>query len=241
MPTLRTLLPALAAALPTALLLAGAGAAQAREQWTPEVANAWYAKQPWMAGANYLPRTAINELEMWQAETFDAQTIDEEFGWAEGLGFTTMRVFLHNLPWEQDKAGFLARIEQVLGLADKHHLRLMLVIFDSCWDPKPHLGTQRDPLPHTHNSGWVQAPGADIVGDPAVWDARLKDYVTGWLGSADSAHARVRSASFSDSSFLFGRSSLSKGGGPNLLSSSLNRSQSRMRRSSRKWLITPVT
>jgi hypothetical protein len=182
MPTHRTLSRALiATALSTALLLSG-GAAQAREQWTTEVANAWYAKQPWMAGANYLPRTAINELEMWQAESFDPKTIDEEFGWAEGLGFTTMRVFLHNLPWEQDKAGFIARIEQVLGLADKHHLRLMLVIFDSCWDPLPHLGKQREPLPHTHNSGWVQAPGAAIVGDPAVWDARLKDYVTGVIG-----------------------------------------------------------
>jgi hypothetical protein len=90
-----------------------------------------------MAGANYLPRSAINELERWQAETFDAATIDEEFGWAERLGFTTMRVFLHNLPRKQDAKGFLERIERVLGIAERHHLRLMLVLFDACWDPAP--------------------------------------------------------------------------------------------------------
>ncbi len=161
-----------------ALLTLHAQSAAARELWTSEQANSWYDAQPWMAGANYLPRSAINELEMWQAETFDPRTIDEEFGWAERLGFTTMRVFLHNLPWEQDAKGFLERIERVLAIAERHHLRLMLVLFDSCWDPDPRPGPQHAPVPHVHNSGWVQAPGAAVLKDPARQDA-LQGYVTG--------------------------------------------------------------
>jgi hypothetical protein len=169
---------------PLALLLFLASAItalDAREQWTQAEAAAWYARQPWMAGANYLPRSAINQLEMWQAETFDARMIDEEFGWAEGLGFNVMRVFLHDLLWQQDPQGFLARFEQVLAIADRHHLRIMPVFFDSCWQPAPRLGRQQDPRPFTHNSGWVQSPGAEVMKDPARV-AALKDYVVGVVG-----------------------------------------------------------
>jgi hypothetical protein len=161
-----------------ALLTLCATQAMARDLWTPEAATAWYAEQPWMVGSNYLPRSAINELEMWQAETFDPDTIDQEFGWAEHLGMTTMRVFLHNLVWQQDASGFTARIERVLALAGKHHLRLMLVLFDSCWDPEPTLGPQHAPTPHVHNSGWVQAPGAAVLKDPDRRE-QLKGYVVG--------------------------------------------------------------
>jgi hypothetical protein len=59
------------------------------DRWSEAKANEWYAKQPWLVGSNYIPASAINELEMWQAETFDTKTIDKELGWAEGLGMTS--------------------------------------------------------------------------------------------------------------------------------------------------------
>ena len=127
-------------------LLSVAGVCSAQTpRWTEAQANAWYAKQPWLVGSNYTPATAINELEMWQAETFDPQRIDLEFGWAESLGFNTMRVFLHDLLWQQDAAGFRKRIDTFLGIADKHHIKILFVLFDSCWDPHPQLGKQRAP------------------------------------------------------------------------------------------------
>ena len=134
-----------------------------------------------MVGSNFIPSTAINQLEMWQPETFDLPTLDHELGWAEGLGMNTMRVFLHNLLWQQDSQGFLHRMDQFLEVADKHHIRIMFVVFDSVWDPHPKLGKQRDPRPHVHNSGWVQAPGAELLKDESRWDAELKSYVTGVL------------------------------------------------------------
>ena len=151
-------------------------------RWSTEKANAWYAKQPWLVGSNYTPASAINELEMWQADTFDAAAIDKELGWAEGLGMTTMRVFLHDLPWQQDSAGFRARIDRFLDIASKHHIRPLLVLFDSCWDPLPKLGAQHAPTPGVHNSGWVQAPGAKGLSDPAQYP-RLKAYVIGVVGA----------------------------------------------------------
>src|SRR5438445_1420306 len=142
--------------------------------WSAKQANEWYAQQPWLVGSNFIPSTAINELEMWQADTFDLPTIDRELGWAETLGMNTMRVFLHNLLWQQDSAGFLHRMDQFLEVADKHHIRIMFVLLDSVWDPNPKLGRQRDPKPHVHNSGWVQAPGAAILKDESRWSRELK-------------------------------------------------------------------
>ena len=148
--------------------------------WTVEKAQAWYKKQPWLVGCNFSPSTAINQLEMWQADTFDLATIDRELGYAEKLGFTTVRVFLHDILWDTDREGFLKRIDQVLAAAEKHKIGVMLVLFDSVWDPFPKAGKQREPKPHVHNSGWVQSPGAEILKDSGKQD-KLKDYVVGLI------------------------------------------------------------
>jgi hypothetical protein len=147
-----------------------------RSKWTAEQANAWYSTKPWLVGCNFTPSTAINQLEMWQAETWDPTTIDRELGWAQDLGFTSVRVFLHHLVWQQDEHGFLKRMDQFLGLAHKHHIGVMFVFFDSCWDPHPKLGKQHEPRPHVHNSGWVQDPGVEMLSNPARHD-ELKPYV----------------------------------------------------------------
>jgi Cellulase (glycosyl hydrolase family 5) len=154
--------------------------AHARDRWTEEQANTWYAKQPWLVGSNYIPSTAINQLEMWQADTFDPKTIDRELGWAHDLGFTSIRVFLHDLLWNQDREGFLNRVDQFLAIADKHGIGVMIVPLDAVWDPQPKLGKQPAPKPHVHNSGWVQAPGADILKDPKRHD-ELKPYIQGLI------------------------------------------------------------
>ncbi len=171
------------------LLLLNAGllaqtppAAGAPGRWSEAQANEWYAKQPWLVGANYAPASAINQLEMWQADTFDPQQIDRELGWAAAIGMNTMRVFLHDLLWQQDAEGFRKRIDQYLGIADRHGIKTMLVLFDSVWDPNPQLGKQRAPKPGVHNSGWMQGPGAAALRDPKQ-HARLEAYVTGVVGA----------------------------------------------------------
>ncbi len=158
-----------------------AAAAFAQPRWSEKQANDWYAKQPWLVGANYNPANAINELEMWQKESFDPARIDLELGWAQGIGMNTMRVFLHDLPWQQDPTGYKQRIGQFLTIAAKHNIRPMFVLFDSCWDPAPKLGKQRAPKPGVHNSGWVQSPGAAALRDPKQ-QARLEAYVKGVIG-----------------------------------------------------------
>ena len=152
------------------------------QRWTEKTANEWYSRQPWLVGSNYTPAYAINELEMWQADTFDPKRIDLELGWAESIGLNTMRVFLHDLLWQQDANGFKERIETFLKIAEKHHIKPLFVLFDSCWDPNPRTGKQRDPRPGVHNSGWVQSPGAKVLQDSSEY-SRLEEYVKGVVGA----------------------------------------------------------
>lgn len=169
---------------PSLLILAFVFPAHAahQERWSAEKANEWYSQQPWLVGSNYITSNAVNELEMWQADTFDLPTIDRELGWAQGLGMNTMRVFLHNLAWQQDPKGFIHRMDEFLQVADKHHIRPLFVIFDSVWDPNPHIGKQPEPRPFVHNSRWVQSPGAAMLKDPSRWDKELKPYVKEVIG-----------------------------------------------------------
>ena len=161
-------------------LLAFAALGQAK--WSEQQARDWYAKQPWLLGSNYNPASAINQLEMWQADSFDPKRIDLELGWAEGLGMNTMRVFLHDLLWTQDADGFKRRLDQFLTIAAKHKIRPMFVLFDAVWDPDAKLGKQRAPKPGVHNSGWVQSPNRTTLQDPAQYP-RLEAYVKGVVGA----------------------------------------------------------
>jgi Cellulase (glycosyl hydrolase family 5) len=154
------------------------GSKQGREIWSQEKANRWYEQQGWLVGANFIPSTAINQLEMWQAASFDTATISRELGWARSLGMNTSRVFLHDLLYEQDSLGFYQRIDTFLRIASRHQIRPMFVLFDSCWDPFPQPGPQRAPKPHVHNSGWVQSPGQKALNDPSQYP-RLERYVKG--------------------------------------------------------------
>ncbi|MDA0793202.1 MAG: cellulase family glycosylhydrolase [Bacteroidetes bacterium] len=150
-------------------------------RWSEAKAWEWQKEQGWMAGTNFNPSTAINQLEFFQEATFDRETIDRELAWSAELGMKIHRVYLHNLLWDQDSLGFLSRVDEFLTLANKHNIKTMLVLLDDVWHPIPKLGTQPDPIPFVHNSGWVQAPGAAILGD-SLRHHELKNYVKGVMG-----------------------------------------------------------
>jgi hypothetical protein len=143
-------------------LIATAHTSQAQKErtiWSKEKANVWYAKLPWLVGADFLPSTAINQLEMWQAESFDSTTIDRELGYAESIGMNVMRVYLHHLAWQVDKIGFKKRMNTYLSIANKHGIKTIFVFFDDCWNDTYKSGKQPLPKPGIHNSGWVRDPG----------------------------------------------------------------------------------
>jgi hypothetical protein len=133
-----------------------------KNKWSQERAAAWYKQQPWLNGADFVPSTAINQLEMWQEDSFDPKTIDRELGYAQGIGMNVMRVYLHSLAYKQDPKGFKKRMDQYLDISSKRGIKTMFVFFDDVWGKEPKIGKQPEPKPGTHNSGWIQDPG-----DPA--------------------------------------------------------------------------
>ncbi|HVF93778.1 MAG TPA: cellulase family glycosylhydrolase [Sphingomonas sp.] len=151
------------------------------KRWPRAAAQAWFDALPWQVGCNFTPSYAINQLEMWQAETFDLAIIERELSLASSLGMNAVRVYLHDLLWVEDAERFLARIDRFLAAADRSGIRTMLVLFDSCWDPEPALGPQRAPREGVHNSGWVQSPGIPALVD-GDQHGRLRDYVEGVVG-----------------------------------------------------------
>ena len=172
---------ALLVAVAVNVLATPSSVGQGRARWTEQQANDWYAKQPWLVGANFVPSDAINQLEMFQAATFNPPLIDKELGMAASLGMNTMRVFLQDQLWQQDAAGFTQRLDTFLDIAARHHIRPLLVLFDSCWEANPQLGPQHPPIPGVHNSGWVQSPGKRELLDPA-YEPIFEDYVKGVVG-----------------------------------------------------------
>lgn len=164
----------------------GADAAPAAPRWSVERARAWWAEGPLPIGCNFIPSTAVNQLEMWQSATWDPDTIDRELGYARGLRFDTLRVYLHDLLWEQDRDGFLGRVGDFLDLASRHDQRVMLVLFDDVWNPEPRLGPQPEPWPGRHNSRWVESPGLpalEAYASDAALRARLESYVSGLISA----------------------------------------------------------
>ncbi|NQT40150.1 MAG: hypothetical protein HQ581_21845, partial [Planctomycetes bacterium] len=128
-------------------------------RWPVEKAWKWYGEIGPIAGCNYLPRTAVNSTEMWQKETFDPKTIDEELGWAGKCGMNSVRVFVQYIVYEADPEGLIERMERFLEIADRHGISVMFILFDDCWIQEPKLGKQPDPVPGLHNSQWTASPG----------------------------------------------------------------------------------
>ena len=154
---------------------------KAQPRWTAQQANDWYKKQGWIRGCNFQPSTAINQLEMFQAASFDRQTLDKELGWAEQLGFNAMRVYLHHILWTTAPEGLKKRLDEYLAISSKHGIKTIFVFFDDCWNDEYHPGKQPAPKTGVHNSGWVRDPGTMIHNHPdslAMLEKYVKDVMT---------------------------------------------------------------
>lgn len=142
-----------------------------RQPWSEQQANDWYRQQAWPCGFNYLPRTAVNWTELWQADTFDPPTIDQELGWAQAIGYNQLRINLPFIVWRADRDGLLARIDHFLTLADAHEIKVMLTLMDDCGfsGDEPFLGPQKPPVPDVHNSQAAASPGRRTVMNREAW------------------------------------------------------------------------
>lgn len=157
--------------------------APAGRQWTAQQAQDWWKAQEWPVGCTYTPTYAVNQYECWQADSFNPDIIDREFGLCEGLGFNVVRMYLHEDLWLADADGFKGRISKVLELAAKHGLRLTFTFFTNGGNSNEKPGPQPEPKDGIHGGGhWVQSPKDEIFFDESRW-TDLKNYVQDILRS----------------------------------------------------------
>jgi hypothetical protein len=152
------------------------------ERWTGAEAVAWAASRPWACGFNFLPSSAVNFLEMWQADSFDRATIERELGWAAEIGFNAVRINPHFLVWQHDRDGLLERLDWVMSVAARLGIDTVPCLFDDCGFGgfEPEYGPQPGPVPGVHNSRAVASPGRAMVMDRRAWpalEAYLRDVV----------------------------------------------------------------
>jgi len=108
-------------------------------------------------GSNYTPAYCVNAVQLWH--DFRPEVIEKELAAAERhFGITTLRVYLHNIPYDAEKEQFLARIEQFLAICHRHGIRPGFVFFDDCWNHKGVTLESPPPVKGRHNGRWAACP-----------------------------------------------------------------------------------
>lgn len=155
------------------------------EKWTKEEAQAWWDRQVWPVGANYVTSDAVNDVEMWMDASFHPSLIRTELKTAAQLGFNTVRVFLSYLVWLREGETFLKNFDIFLALATEAGLSVLPILFDDCafdFGREPEYGPQPAPVYGVHNSRWVPSPGFSVQDDPAQ-DESLNRYIESVVGA----------------------------------------------------------
>ena len=168
-----------------AVALSALNALAARQgPWTKERAWEWYNAQPWIRGCNYMPASAANRVDQWQALGAEERfaEVERELALAEKVGFNTLRLIVEHQGfgvWLADPDGFRARFERYLQILAKHKLRAIVVLGNDCSRPKelwelPKPGVQKYDVGYhggrrvTQHGSLPNAVGYTTVDDPAL-------------------------------------------------------------------------
>jgi hypothetical protein len=124
-------------------------------------------------GANYVPSHASTSVAAWAR--YDADRIDRELGYAERLRLNSLRVFLQYVVYERDPADFLLKLEDFVVRCDRHGIRPLFVLFDSCFGEEPSLEKADSPA-------WVNNPGFSRLKQRDALERYVRDVVTPFRG-----------------------------------------------------------
>jgi hypothetical protein len=120
----------------------------------------------WVQGAVFVPTNVVNEAQEW--DEYDPAINDRELRYASIYGINCVRVYLHYDIYLKKKDTLLQEIEDFLTRADKYHIKVEFVFFDSCWNNPTDDILKPDyvypaPLYGVHNSRWLKSPSEDLL------------------------------------------------------------------------------
>ena len=126
--------------------------------WTKERAWDWYGRQPWIRGCNYMPASCANRIDQWQEygskERFEEMEREAEL--MEKTGFNAIRVILGDQGlsvWCAEHDGMMARFERMLGIMERHGVRVIVAFGNDCSRPKE-VWSMLKPGPQPYDVGY---------------------------------------------------------------------------------------
>ncbi|MDP6117390.1 MAG: DUF1080 domain-containing protein [Planctomycetota bacterium] len=128
-----------------------------------------------LIGSNYTPAYAVNQVQFWH--DFRTEVVEKELAAArEHFGISTLRVYLHDINFFEEKDVLKANIEKFLAICAQHKIRPGFVFFDGC---HRHEGIFLDkptaPVSGYHNGRWAQSPQARDIEEDNL--EKFKPYV----------------------------------------------------------------
>jgi len=111
-------------------------------------------------GSNYTPAYAVNQVQFWH--DFRPEVVNRELAAARRyFGISTLRVYLHDINFFEDRKALMANLEAFLAICAKHDIQPGFVFFDSCHRHQGiYLDRPTEPVRGFHNSRWAQSPQA---------------------------------------------------------------------------------
>ena len=111
-----------------------------------------------LVGTNYTPAYAVNQVQFWH--DFRPDVVEKELAAAQAhFGISSLRVYLHNINFDEEKDLFLSNLEKFLKICEKHGIKPGFVFFDDC---HRHSGIFLDkptnPVKGWHNGRWAACP-----------------------------------------------------------------------------------
>ncbi len=120
-------------------------------------------------GAIYIPARAWNAYQIWQS--YDAQIIRRDIGYAKSLRLNALRVWLSYEFWLADSAALLQRFDHFLHTCGAAGIKVMPVLFEGDGvEPTPRHIADTHPL----TASDLLSPASQIVNNPRRWHRPIK-------------------------------------------------------------------
>ena len=128
-----------------------------------------------LIGSNYTPAYAVNQVQFWH--DFRPDVVDKELAAARKyFGISTLRVYLHDINFFEEKKVLMANLETFLTICAKHGIRPGFVFFDGCHRHEGiYLDRPTEPIAGFHNGRWAQSPQARDIDENHL--DKFKPYV----------------------------------------------------------------
>lgn len=101
-----------------------------KTKWTCEQANAWYEKQGWLRGCNFIGSDCTNRLDMFQSYKAEEKlkTAERELALCQQIGFNSVRIWANFDVYYAEPESYMEIFDRYIELCAKYGQKVMVVL-----------------------------------------------------------------------------------------------------------------